>query len=109
MWASSAPSARPWERSSTRSWTRPCGPGNRTVRVGVSDAALAQMAGGGWLLRVELERTMAARSRTKHYDAETLRREVRDQGPGPLYAVLGEEALLAEEAVGILVEAAVPA
>ena len=52
---------------------------------------------------------MAARSRTKNYDAEALRREVREKGPGPLYAVLGEETLLAEEAVGILVEAAVSA
>ena len=52
---------------------------------------------------------MAARSRTKNYDAEALRRELREGGPVPLYAVLGEEALLAEEAVGILLDAAVPA
>lgn len=52
---------------------------------------------------------MAARARPKSYDLEALRRDLRQSGPGPLYLVVGEEPLLAEEAVTALVDAAVPA
>ncbi|HZL84931.1 MAG TPA: DNA polymerase III subunit delta [Candidatus Krumholzibacteria bacterium] len=52
---------------------------------------------------------MAARSQKKSFGVDDLRREIEKSGPEPLYAVLGEEPLLAEEAVAALVEATVPA
>ena len=51
---------------------------------------------------------MATRSKSKSYDIEALGRELRESGPELLYLVLGEEPLLAAEAVTALVDAALP-
>jgi len=56
-----------------------------------------------------LEISVAARSRPKGSDVDGLRRDLGKSGLEPLYLVVGEETLLAEEAVASLVDAAVPA
>jgi DNA polymerase-3 subunit delta len=52
---------------------------------------------------------VAARSRKKSYDIEALRRDSKAGNWQPLYYVSGSESLLADEAVSIVVAAAIPA
>jgi len=53
--------------------------------------------------------SVTARARKKNYDLEALRRDAKSGSWQPLYYVSGSESLLAEEAVSIIVAAAIPA
>ena len=52
---------------------------------------------------------MTARARKKNYDLEALRRDTKRGNWQPLYYVSGSESLLAEEAVALVIAAAIPA